>query len=100
MRIYFKLKAVIVPYLTDDKIKELKQCMNIDNMYYLLFFKNIHNKLGDLWGPFLMCMFLGLILSIASTKNSGMVFTTVFVIIWIGSVIITLNTKLIGGKLY
>lgn len=46
-----------------------------------------------------MCMFLGLILSIASAKNSGVVFTTVFVIIWVGSVIITLNTRLIGGKL-
>jgi len=27
-RIYLKLKVVIVPYLTDDKIKELKQCKN------------------------------------------------------------------------
>jgi len=60
----------------------------------------LYNNKGDLWGPFLMCMFLGLILSISSKKNSGMVFTTVFVIIWIGSVIITINTRLIGGKLY
>jgi hypothetical protein len=28
-----------------------------------------------------------------------MVFTTVFVIIWIGSLIITVNTKLLGGTL-
>jgi hypothetical protein len=28
-----------------------------------------------------------------------MIFTTVFVIIWIGSLIITVNTKLLGGTL-
>jgi protein YIPF6 len=34
-----------------------------------------------------------------SKKESGIVFTTVFIIIWIGSMIITLNTKLLGGKM-
>ena len=34
-----------------------------------------------------------------SKKDSALVFTTVFVIIWIGSLIITLNTKLLGGHL-
>jgi hypothetical protein len=35
-----KMKVVIVPYVSDDKVKELK--------YW------------DLWGPFLMCLVLGL----------------------------------------
>jgi hypothetical protein len=39
------------------------------------------------------------ILSMTSKKESGIVFTTVFIIIWIGSMIITLNTKLLGGKM-
>ncbi len=34
-----------------------------------------------------------------SKKDSGVVFTTVFVIIWIGSMIITVNTRLLGGRL-
>ena len=34
-----------------------------------------------------------------TSKSSGLVFTTVFVIIWVGSMIITLNSKLLGGNL-
>jgi hypothetical protein len=39
------------------------------------------------------------ILSLSSKKSSGTVFVSVFVIIWIGSIIITFNTKLLGGSL-
>jgi hypothetical protein len=74
-----KLKVVIVPSINDEKIKEINQ--------------------WELWGPFVMCLVLGLILSITTQKDSGMVFATVFVIIWIGSIIITFNTKLLGGTL-
>jgi hypothetical protein len=47
-----------------------------------------------------MCTFLGIILSISSKKNSAMTFVTVFFIIWVGSFLISLNTQLIGGKMY
>lgn len=42
------MKVVIVPYISDEKVKELKQC------------KIIKINKGDLWGPFIMCMILGL----------------------------------------
>ena len=39
-RIYLKMRVVIVPYVNEEKVKELKQ--------------------WDLWGPFVMCLLLGL----------------------------------------
>lgn len=36
----------------------------------------------------------------ASNEQKAMVFTTVFVIVWVGSIVITINTLLLGGKVY
>ncbi|SGY81655.1 BQ5605_C009g05513 [Microbotryum silenes-dioicae] len=44
----------------------------------------------DLWGP----------LMATPSEQSLAIFTGVFVIVWLGSVVVTLNAKLLGGKVY
>ena len=78
-RIYSKLKVVALPVSSEAKNKELKQ--------------------WDLWGPFIICLLLGIILCFTSKKNSGLVFSMIFIIMWIGAMIITMNSSLLGGKL-
>lgn len=56
----------------------------------------------DLWGPLLLCVTLALLLQGGATdKNNqgGPQFAEVFVIVWFGSIIITVNSKLLGGTL-
>ncbi|NP_001002096.1 protein YIPF6 [Danio rerio] len=56
----------------------------------------------DLWGPLLLCVTLALMLqggSADSEEDGRPQFAEVFVIIWFGSVIITLNSKLLGGTI-
>uniref|UniRef100_A0A8C8MEH8 Protein YIPF n=1 Tax=Oncorhynchus tshawytscha TaxID=74940 RepID=A0A8C8MEH8_ONCTS len=71
----------------------------------------------DLWGPLLLCVTLALPVyefesgcfllkwgmlqggSVDSKEDGGPQFAEVFVIIWFGSVIITLNSKLLGGTI-
>ncbi|KAJ8401796.1 hypothetical protein AAFF_G00377670 [Aldrovandia affinis] len=56
----------------------------------------------DLWGPLLLCVTLALMLQGGSEKGKddlGPQFAEVFVIIWFGSVVITLNSKLLGGTI-
>jgi len=48
----------------------------------------------DLWGPLMVCCLLGLCLHDESSTN---LFTLVFVLIFCGSLAVTLNTKLLGG---
>nr|XP_020467200.1 protein YIPF6 [Monopterus albus] len=56
----------------------------------------------DLWGPLLLCVTLALLLQGGAADNDdqgGPQFAEVFVIIWFGSIIITLNSKLLGGTI-
>ncbi|KAH9807743.1 Yip1 domain-containing protein [Melampsora americana] len=53
----------------------------------------------DLWGPLVACLGLAVALSIhAPPQQSLSVFTGVFVIVWVGSLVVTLNARLLGGK--
>jgi len=53
----------------------------------------------DLWGPFFLCFVLAIILSTTAPKDSTpLVFSSVFVIVWVGSIAVTLNAKLLGGN--
>ena len=78
-RVYAKLKIVALPVASEAKNKELKQ--------------------WDLWGPFIICLLLGTILCFTTKKNSGLVFSMIFILMWIGAIIITMNSSLLGGKL-
>ncbi|ETE67488.1 Protein YIPF6, partial [Ophiophagus hannah] len=56
----------------------------------------------DLWGPLILCVLLALMLqggAADNTEDRGPQFAEVFVIIWFGAVVITLNSKLLGGTI-
>jgi len=55
--------------------------------------KKANNALRDwdLWGPLLFCLILGFILSDQAAQ--------IFVIVWIGAAVVTINSLLLGGKI-
>uniref|UniRef100_V5I7J3 Protein YIPF n=1 Tax=Anoplophora glabripennis TaxID=217634 RepID=V5I7J3_ANOGL len=60
-------------------------------------------KEWDLWGPLLLCTFMAMVLQGSSaaddSNDGGPEFAQVFVIVWIGAMIVTLNSKLLGGNI-
>ncbi|KAF9988418.1 hypothetical protein BGZ65_004730 [Modicella reniformis] len=53
----------------------------------------------DLWGPLLMCLALSIVLSIRAQPDQKItVFTWIFIIVWMGSAVVTVNAKLLGGR--
>jgi hypothetical protein len=74
-----KLKYVLMPRISEEEaIKELRK--------------------WDLWGPLLLCMILSIVLSVNAPGQSETVFAQVFVIVWGGAAVVTLNGQLLGGK--
>ncbi|KAJ8976823.1 hypothetical protein NQ317_011819 [Molorchus minor] len=57
----------------------------------------------DLWGPLLLCTFMAIVLQGSSsaddTNDGGPEFAQTFFIVWVGSMIVTLNSKLLGGNI-
>ncbi|VDO64840.1 unnamed protein product [Haemonchus placei] len=53
----------------------------------------------DLWGPLFICVGLSLLLQHNSPDGSAPQFTQVFAITFFGSVVVTINTKLLGGQI-
>ncbi|KAL4211555.1 hypothetical protein CU097_010300 [Rhizopus azygosporus] len=52
----------------------------------------------DLWGPLILCLTLAITLSASVPSNQSVpIFTGVFVIVWIGAAVVTINAKLLGG---
>jgi len=45
----------------------------------------------DLWGPLVFCLILAIILSESAPQ--------IFVIVWIGAAVVTINSLLLGGKI-
>eukprot|EP00405_Crypthecodinium_cohnii_P005179 CAMPEP_0194757082 /NCGR_PEP_ID=MMETSP0323_2-20130528/10666_1 /TAXON_ID=2866 ORGANISM="Crypthecodinium cohnii, Strain Seligo" /NCGR_SAMPLE_ID=MMETSP0323_2 /ASSEMBLY_ACC=CAM_ASM_000346 /LENGTH=204 /DNA_ID=CAMNT_0039676887 /DNA_START=51 /DNA_END=662 /DNA_ORIENTATION=+ len=76
-----KLKYVMLPRARADKAHGLKQ--------------------WDLWGPLFLCLALGIMLSLqtGNSTQAGLAFALVFVIVWIGSGVVTLNAVLLGGQI-
>lgn len=57
-------------------------------------------KNWDLWGPLLLCLILAITLSYSSpSTQSASIFAAVFVIVWLGAGIVTLNAALLGGNI-
>ncbi|KAF9355505.1 hypothetical protein BGX26_006467 [Mortierella sp. AD094] len=53
----------------------------------------------DLWGPLLMCLTLSIVLSARAQPDQKItVFTWIFIIVWMGSAVVTVNAKLLGGR--
>lgn len=61
----------------------------------------IFSYVGDLWGPLLLCTLMATVLQGSSDKinDGGPEFAQVFVLVWIGSLVVTLNSKLLGGHM-
>jgi len=52
----------------------------------------------DLWGPLILCLALAITLSAEAPADQAVaIFTGVFVIVWIGAAVVTLNAKVLGG---
>ncbi|KAF7996354.1 hypothetical protein HCN44_001986 [Aphidius gifuensis] len=76
-----------------------------NKFYHVLYPKDSKSilKEWDLWGPLVLCTFMALVLkgddSINNVNDGGPEFAEVFVIVWIGSIVVTLNSKLLGGNI-
>eukprot|EP00451_Oxyrrhis_marina_P040659 CAMPEP_0204392376 /NCGR_PEP_ID=MMETSP0469-20131031/61726_1 /ASSEMBLY_ACC=CAM_ASM_000384 /TAXON_ID=2969 /ORGANISM="Oxyrrhis marina" /LENGTH=192 /DNA_ID=CAMNT_0051386353 /DNA_START=11 /DNA_END=586 /DNA_ORIENTATION=- len=55
----------------------------------------------DLWGPLILCLMLSIVLAAQTKKadQAGQVFALVFVVVWIGSAVVTANALLLKGKI-
>jgi hypothetical protein len=56
----------------------------------------------DLWGPLILCVFLASALQHESADkidDSGLQFAEIFFIVWFGAIVVTLNSKLLGGNI-
>lgn len=54
----------------------------------------------DLWGPLVLCLTLAMILGgAAGTQQGSLVFVAVFVLVSLGSAVVTLNAKFLGARL-
>ena len=54
----------------------------------------------DFWGPLFLCLILGLVLSWQKhVENSGTIFIMIFCIVWIGGLIVSLNSQFLGINL-
>jgi len=80
MNVLFKVKYVLNPFLNnEEKSKQLRN--------------------WDLWGPLVFTILLSLTLSFGN-KEKGSLFVLVFMIIWLGSIVIYFNAQLLGSKMY
>jgi hypothetical protein len=53
----------------------------------------------DLWGPLVLCLTLSLTLGIGNPDKSNL-FVLVFIIFWLGGLVVTMNSKLLGANMY
>lgn len=54
----------------------------------------------DLWGPLVVCLSLSILLAIrAPSEQASSVFAAVFCSMWLGSAVVTVNAKLLGGTI-
>ena len=76
--IYTKIKYVVNPFIPKDQ-------------------KKYHIRQWDLWGPLLLNLILACTLSF-NTKEKSQMTTLIFIIFWLGGVILYLNANFLGVK--
>jgi len=59
---------------------------------------NVLMKEWDLWGPLIMCTYIGLILQSIAGDGSGSQFTQIFVVFWLGVAVITYHFVIISSS--
>ena len=77
-QIYTKLKFVVILYSSKKK-------------------KSYHIKQWDLWGPLILNLLLAITLAVNAKEKSHMIIS-IFVIFWLGGVILFLNANFLGVK--
>ena len=73
-----------------------------EDVYPSIHQQNVLNQLRDwdLWGPLLICLSLAIILSAkAPVTQTSHVFTTVFIVMWVGATVVTINAQLLGASM-
>ena len=53
----------------------------------------------DLWGPLILCTFMAFVLENSEEIDHGPAFAEFFALTWLGSIVVTINIKLLG-KVY
>jgi hypothetical protein len=82
----------LTPIFNDDRQREIRNCK--------IALKKLIKFLGDLWGPFVFCLMLAVIFSSATNaEDNTLLFEIVFIIVWVGAGVISINGKLLGGKM-
>ena len=62
--------------------------------------KNVNLKQWDLWGPLFYTLLLSFFLSQSKdTEEMSQTFVLVFVLMWVGGVVVTVNTILLGSHM-
>ncbi|CAO1396623.1 unnamed protein product [Diamesa tonsa] len=90
----------------DEPIKEtfLRDVRAVGSKFYHVLYPKEKNSLlkeWDLWGPLVLCTFMATILQGTNDNmnDGGPEFAEVFVIVWIGAMVVTVNSKLLGGNI-
>lgn len=92
----------------DEPIKDtvLRDLRAVGNKFYHVLIPKEKTSLlkeWDLWGPLLLCTIMATFLQGSTqadnTNDGGPEFAEVFVLVWIGAAIVTLNSKLLGGNI-
>jgi hypothetical protein len=81
-RIIFKIEHVLLPRFNASKGREIQN--------------------WDLWGPLLITLTLCITCAFSGDKDfeeRGSVFIIIFVIVWIGGFVISLNSQFLGAKM-
>ena len=101
-----KLKVVLLPREDHNSVvHRLKECASEPAAGPSAIFRHtprspLLRRSGDLWGPLLVCMMLSIQLSIAAPEDQrALVFAAVFVVVWAGAALVTVNAQLLGGTI-
>lgn len=93
----------------DEPIKEtfLRDLRAVGNKFYHVLIPREKTSLlkeWDLWGPLLLCTLMATFLQGSAERaddsnDGGPEFAEVFVLVWIGAAVVTINSKLLGGNI-
>jgi hypothetical protein len=53
----------------------------------------------DLWGPLMITLFTASLCAFSTRGNTEEAFTNLFIGMWVGPLVITINSNLLGAKL-
>lgn len=102
-----KLKVVLLPLQKSNPLEYVYQTVGADENADGTITQGEDQKQvlsalrdWDLWGPLIVCLLLSILLSFrAPSSQTSAVFAAVFMSMWFGSVVVTVNAKLLGGTI-